>query len=545
MSSNQQPSMFDGRLILAIGLTVLMWIGYQSYLQKKYPDAYKAKNSVEKTVAKTPGTEIEKEAMLAEGTPNTPSPEALPNAAAQSAESFLDVADSQWNLRISSKGMGLSQITLNQYTDREGKEIHFDSVTGTRNFETNLVGRKNPIDFQLSRPEEHQILGIAKVGGMTIRKILNLEPETYSMDIKIVVENADPNFSGIVTKIGSTIIPSKGGSMFNPTVEYQEFFVASDEGEERVALKDGVDKRESFNKVSISAIASQYFALALVDDSNVIPEFQATSEVQKESPNAFTQAIGTLVHPALSKSGNFAVTMKAYAGPKSWKALEAVDKNLTSMINFGFFKKIAGWIFKLLLSIHAAVGNWGWAIILLTILVRVLVLPFNILSYRSMKAMSKVQPEIKTIREKYKNDPAKANQEIMRIMKESKANPLGGCLPIFLQIPVFFALYQVLGQSIELYKAPFFLWINDLSQHDRFFVFPALMGITMFIQQRITPSTLEPAQQKILLFMPIFLTVLMAGLPSGLTLYMFVSTLFGVSQQIYFTKDDKKRAASA
>lgn len=157
-----------------------------------------------------------------------------------------------------------------------------------------------------------------------------------------------------------------------------------------------------------------------------------------------------------------------------------------------------------------------------------------------MKGMAKIQPQMKELRVKYKDNPQKLNQEVLRLMKEAKANPIGGCLPMLLQIPVFFALYQVLGQSIELYKAPFMLWISDLSLKDPLFVLPILMGITMYAQLKITPTTMEPAQQKVLMFMPFLFTGFMLALPSGLTLYIFISALFGVLQQIYFMKDDIK-----
>ena len=205
-----------------------------------------------------------------------------------------------------------------------------------------------------------------------------------------------------------------------------------------------------------------------------------------------------------------------------------------------------GWIGRHILTLlkwfYSLVGNWGLAIILLTILVRALVLPFNLMSYKSMKAMQKIQPEMQRIREKYKEDAQKMNLEVMQLMKTHRVNPLGGCLPMFLQLPIFFALYQVLGQSIELYQAPFVFWIHDLSLKDPFYVLPVLMGITLFLQQKLTPSTLDPAQAKILMFMPLMFTFFMVSLPSGLTLYIFVSGVFGILQQFYFMRDRAKTA---
>ena len=233
----------------------------------------------------------------------------------------------------------------------------------------------------------------------------------------------------------------------------------------------------------------------------------------------------------------------AYAGPKSFTTLKAVDENLTGIVDYGTFAVIARPILWLLKFLHQYIANWGLAIIALTIIVRLIVLPFNVYSYKSMKVMQKLQPQMNAIRERFKDksneEKLQMNSEIMKLMKEHKANPLGGCLPMLLQLPVFIALYAVLGQSIELYQAPFGLWIHDLSIRDPLFVTPVLMGITMFIQQKITPSTMDPQQAKIMMWMPVIFAFFMISLPAGLTLYIFVSTLFGIIQQIVFMRDRK------
>jgi YidC/Oxa1 family membrane protein insertase len=153
-----------------------------------------------------------------------------------------------------------------------------------------------------------------------------------------------------------------------------------------------------------------------------------------------------------------------------------------------------------------------------------------------MKAMQDIQPQIQAMRERYKDDQAKQQQEMMALMKTNKVNPVGGCLPVLFQIPIFIALYTVLGNCIELYQAPFALWIHDLSLKDPFYILPVLMGVTMFIQQKITPNTMDPAQAKIMMFLPLMFIFFMISLPSGLTLYMWVSAVFGVMQQMYFLR---------
>ena len=186
-------------------------------------------------------------------------------------------------------------------------------------------------------------------------------------------------------------------------------------------------------------------------------------------------------------------------------------------------------------------GNWGFAIVGLTILVRLVTYPFTYMSYRSMRSMQKIQPEMTRVREKYKDNPTVMNQEVMRLWKENKVNPMGGCLPVFLQLPVFWALYTVLQNSDRaLSCAVRSVDLHDLSVKDPYYVTPVFMGITMFIQQRMTPNTMDPAQAKMMMIMPIFFSFLMMNLPSGLTLYIFVSTLFGIVQQ-YFNMRDRQR----
>jgi YidC/Oxa1 family membrane protein insertase len=271
----------------------------------------------------------------------------------------------------------------------------------------------------------------------------------------------------------------------------------------------------------VASVGSQYFTQALVDKSDVIPDAKGIVNPVTKSAELILQ------YPLLNRGQGLNLQFEAFIGPKLHSTLSAVDDGLARVVDFGFFNWIGKHILGLLRFFHELSGNWGWAIILLTLLVRVLVLPFNIYSYKSMRAMQAVQPQIQALREKYK---------ILGLMRSNKVNPLGGCLPVILQFPIFIALYQVLGNSIELYQAPFALWIHDLSLKDPFYILPVLMGGTMFIQQKITPNTMDPAQAKILLFMPLIFTFFMVTLPSGLTLYMWVGSVFSVLQQLYFLK---------
>ena len=180
---------------------------------------------------------------------------------------------------------------------------------------------------------------------------------------------------------------------------------------------------------------------------------------------------------------------------------------------------------------NSFVGNYGWSIIILTVLIKILFWPLTQKSYTSMKAMQKVQPEMAKIRVKYKNDKARLNKEVMDLYRKYKVNPLGGCLPMVIQIPVFFALYKVLLEDIGLRHAPFMFWLQDLSAKDPYYITPVVMGITMFVQQKLTPTTLDSAQAKILQYMPLIFTFMFLNFPSGLVIYWLVNNLLTILQQ--------------
>jgi len=242
----------------------------------------------------------------------------------------------------------------------------------------------------------------------------------------------------------------------------------------------------------------------------------------------------TNADPLIFIEGTEALHLGAYIGPKEQKILKAIHPELTDAIEFGWFSFLAKPFFKVLLWINDYVGNWGWAIILFTLLVKLVLFP---LSYKGMMSMQKLKdlaPKMKDIKEKYKGDPVKMNAQMMEMYKKHGANPMGGCLPLILQIPVFFALYRVLLNADELQGAPWILWIHNLAAMDPYFVLPILMGVSMWFQQRITPSNFtDPLQEKIFKFFPVIMTVFFVYFPSGLVLYWLVNNLFTIAQQYF------------
>jgi YidC/Oxa1 family membrane protein insertase len=236
--------------------------------------------------------------------------------------------------------------------------------------------------------------------------------------------------------------------------------------------------------------------------------------------------------------GNLKETKTSFFfGPKKLNELQKISPTIDQSLDFGWLNFLAMLMLKLLQMFYNFLGNYGWAIVFLTLVVRMITFPLQYKSTKSMKDMQKIQPQIAAVKEKYKDNKEKLNQEMMKLMKNNSVNPLGGCFPLLIQMPIFFALYRVLYGAIELFHSPFHFWIEDLSTKDPYYVLPVLMGITMFIQQKLTPmQSADPNQKKIMTFMPIFFTFLMLQLPSGLNLYIFVSTLVGIFQQLWMNK---------
>lgn len=229
---------------------------------------------------------------------------------------------------------------------------------------------------------------------------------------------------------------------------------------------------------------------------------------------------------------------------KEYNYLTSLGHNLNGSVDFGMWGFFAVWILKGLQFFHKFVPNYGVSIILLTLLIRLITFPLQYKSFVSMKKLQLVQPELTKIREKFKDDPQRMQKESMELFKKSGANPIGGCLPLLLQMPVFFAFYKVLHAAVELVDAPFILWIKDLSNKDPYYVLPVLMTGAMFLQQKMTPNTIQdPVQKKVMLFMPLIFGVIMKDLPSGLSLYIFVSTLFGIIQQTMVFNAKSKNTA--
>ena len=306
-------------------------------------------------------------------------------------------------------------------------------------------------------------------------------------------------------------------------------------------------KKVSFNDMTKSnldmeseggwiAMQQHYFLTAwipLVDSTN---KFYTRAADETYTIGAVSQAIS--IPPGQEK----VVGTRLYLGPEITSKLKAIAPGLDLTVDYGWLWFISALLFSLMKAIYAVVGNWGWSIVLVTVLIKLAFYRLSAKSFKSMAGMRKLQPKLLALRERYGDDKAKISQATMEMYRQEKVNPLGGCLPIIVQIPVFIALYWVLLESVELRQAPFLLWITDLAAADPFHVLPIIMGGTMLIQQKLNPAPPDPMQAKVMMFLPVLFTGLFWSFPAGLVLYWVVNNSLSILQQWYITRkygDDK------
>jgi len=280
------------------------------------------------------------------------------------------------------------------------------------------------------------------------------------------------------------------------------------------------------------AMIQHYFLVAWVPDQN---ETIKTYTTHAANSNRYILGMKSPVVKATAENpAVFNSTL--VVGPKLQDRLEAITPGLELTVDYGVLTILAKPLFALLKFYHTLFDNWGWAIIFLTITVKAAFYWLSAKGYRSMARMRKIAPRMATLKERYGDDRQRMSAEMMKMYKEEKINPLGGCFPILIQIPVFIALYWVLLESVEMRNAPFALWIQNLSEQDPYFILPILMGVTMYIQQKLNPAPVDPVQQKVFQFMPIVFTVFFLFFPAGLVLYWVVNNTLSIIQQWIITK---------
>jgi YidC/Oxa1 family membrane protein insertase len=327
-----------------------------------------------------------------------------------------------------------------------------------------------------------------------------------------------------------------------PTPSRESFFLYTFTG---AAYFDGKYNKEDFESLRQSpvekrieggwiSIIQHYFMSAWIPGADEVSAMYARAV---QAATGLEYLIGLHSEPmtvAPGETGTFSTRL--WVGPKDQLELRDIAQGLELTVDYGIFTFLSKPLFWLLRVIHDVVGNWGWSIIILTILIKLAFFHLSATSYRSMAKMRAVAPKLQALKERYKDDKQRMNTALMELYKKEKINPLGGCLPILVQIPVFIALYWVLLESVEMRQAPWILWIQDLSTRDPYFILPILMGITMIIQYKLNPPPMDPIQKKIFMALPFVFTVFFAFFPAGLVLYWFTNNLFSIGQQYVITR---------
>ena len=364
--------------------------------------------------------------------------------------------------------------------------------------------------------------------GVRYTKTYILRRGSYLIGVEFKVENTTPkNWRGYFygqfqrahtpsSGMFSTTPTYTGGAIYTPTEKY-----------EKVALDD-MAKKPLKREVEGGWVAmlQHYFVSAWLPVSGARSEFYTDVQGPRHILG-FKSLQAVEIAPGTSGT----LSAQLYAGPKEHRILKKLPEGMDLTVDYGWLTVISAPLFWLLDWLHRFIGNWGWAIIALTFLIKLAFYPLSAASYKSMANMKKLQPRLQALKERYGDDRQKLNQAMMEMYKTEKINPLGGCLPILIQIPVFIALYWVLLESVEMRQAPWILWIRDLSAQDPYYVLPVVMGASMYLQQKLNPQPLDPIQARVFQIMPIFFTVFFLFFPAGLVLYWTVNNILSIAQQ--------------
>ena len=395
-------------------------------------------------------------------------------------------------------------------------EIRFsDSLLNQKAFNVPYSANLNTLEIK-DKPQS--ITLIQELGEVKVEKILTFYPNGY-YEARIKIPQSYTYF----------VSPGMRPSVENDSYVFKGVIVKESDNT-ITTIEDGDAQGQSnYANASILAAVDRYYATLIFSKSNNLNATILSNP--SENPMPFVSAKGEL-------------QLEGYIGPKDYRLLEAIDPNLTDVVEYGIITFFAKPLFLLLDKLYNLCGNWGWAIILLTLIVRVVLYPLTYKGMVSMQKLKDLAPKMKELQQKYKGEPQKLQAHMMELYKKHGANPMGGCLPLLLQMPVFFAIYRVLFNAIELKGAAWLLWINDLSVMDPYFILPILMGGTMYLQQHLTPTAFnDPMQEKIFKFLPLIFTIFFVTFPSGLVLYWFVNNIFSIIQQLLINKALERKKA--
>ena len=381
----------------------------------------------------------------------------------------------------------------------------------------------------------------ASPDGLRVTKTLVFRPGRYDIDVKYRVQNGSgSSWSGSrYEQLQRTVPGDRESGSFTQPERYSFFgigFYNPQDKFEKIAFDDVADEPHRVtSREGWLAMIQHYFFAAWIPPA----EEESTYTTQVITGSGWPRYIARSVSPARQVEPGAAMEFgsKLYLGPKLQDEIPDIAPGLEYTVNYGIFTVFSKPLFWLLEKIHDVVGNWGWAIVILTILIKAAFFKLTEAQYRSTARMRKLQPRIEQLKERYGDDRQRMSQAMMELYKKEKVNPLGGCLPILVQIPIFIALYWVLLESVELRQAPFILWIDNLSVRDPYFVLPLLNAAFMFATQRLTPMVgMDPLQQKMMTAMPIVFSIMFAFFPAGLVLYWATNAGLSLAQQYYITR---------
>jgi len=544
----------DKRTFLAIALSLILLMGYQYFFQKPHvqPPVETTQNA-DDTVAGTGNVsgEVTGERNDA-GQPVILRQKTLTEQGkneGEGAEKDIVVEGPLYIAVFSSRGAGVKSFKLKNYRKDMSKDsplVELVDIGGNTNYPLTTTFPESSIDIPVDVLYESSLDSIDFTDGVNskelvfswsypgeirVDKIYTFYPDKYSFDLEVRLTNLSGTTinENALIEWNRYVDPSKKTDRYSHAgpVSYVKNKVVS------TKVKKLGAKEFSGPDVSWGGFETKYFIAAMIPEQPSLTNF-IVSKDSKDMVSAALQGPKNII-PA-GQSGTFRYVL--YVGPKEYAGLEAQNVGLENSVDLGsWIKWLAIPLIKALKWIDNYVHNYGVAIIILTILVKILFWPLGNISYRSMKGMQKLQPQMKKLQEKYKDDKARLQQETMALYKANKVNPMSGCFPMLIQLPVFFGLYRALLYSIELRHAPFIFWIQDLSAKDPYYITPIIMGATMFLQQKMSPQPGgNEMQAKMMLWMPVIFTFLFLNFPSGLVIYWLFNNVLSIGQQYYVNK---------
>lgn len=469
-------------------------------------------------------------------------------------------------LKISLQGGVIDEADLLKYPQEQDKADPVRLLTDSNGFvyvaQSGLIGEKGvpapdhyaqytapQMEYTLTPDENELRIPLTwEKDGIKITKLIIIKRGDYTVQVEYKIDNTSQSpwaasqyrqLTRLGTTPGTQLVHTYTGTVYAGDVPGTKDRLAYEKIPFEEMLKTKLSKDLSSGWV---AIIQHYFMSAWVPSDRQQVNHFYTLVSDKNNQTLYTIGMSSPV-TTIPAGGTGELSSTLYVGPKIQANLAPLAQGLNLTIDFGIFTVIADPIFWLLKHFHEWVGNWGWSIVLVTLVIKLFFLWPSAISYRSMAKMRAVTPKMKALKEKFGEDRQKLSQEMMKLYQREKINPLGGCLPIVIQIPVFISLYWVLAESVELRQAPWILWIHDLSQKDPYFVLPLLMGISMFIQQKLNPAPVDPMQQKIFAWLPVIFTIFFSFFPAGLVLYWFVNNLLSIAQQYMITRKIEKQMA--